>query len=421
MNNHFTHNNQEWFVESLSLDAIAKQLGTPCYVYSKAAILENWHAFDKAFNNCPHQINYAVKANSNIAILNVLTKLGSGFDIVSIGELERVLVTKCLPEKIVFSGVGKTTQELSHALKSKVGCINVESKSELIRLNDIAVNLTMKANIAIRINPDVDAKSHPYISTGLKENKFGVSINEAKELYLIASQLPGIKIKGISFHIGSQITSLTPFLQAMDQILGLIADLRKMRITLDHINVGGGLGVVYQDELIPCISEYILAIINKLKSTNLDIHIEPGRAMVANTGVLLTRVEYIKELSFDDNSKKQYFAIVDAGMNDLFRPSLYDAWHNIINVNIKSKQTSIRKYDIVGPVCETGDFLGKNRYLSLEEGDLLMVCTAGAYGFSMSSNYNSRPKVAEIMVDGDQFKVIRERESVQELFQLERL
>jgi diaminopimelate decarboxylase len=421
MNNHFTHNNQEWFVESLSLHAIAKQFGTPCYVYSKAAILENWYTFDKAFNNYPHQINYAVKANSNIAILNLLTTLGSGFDIVSIGELERVLVTKCLPEKIVFSGVGKTTQELSYALRAKVGCINVESKSELMRLNNIAVNLTIKANIAIRINPNVDAKSHPYISTGLKENKFGVSINEAKELYLIASQLPGIKIKGISFHIGSQITSLTPFLQAIDQILGLIADLRKIDITLEHINVGGGLGVVYQDELIPSIQEYILAIINKLKSTNLAVHIEPGRAMVANTGILLTRVEYIKKFSSDDNSKRQYFAIVDAGMNDLFRPALYDAWHNIINVNIKPKQASISKYDIVGPVCETGDFLGKNRDLSLEEGDLLMVCTAGAYGFSMSSNYNSRPKAAEIMVDGDQFKVIRERESLQELFKLERL
>lgn len=421
MNNHFTHNNQEWFVESLSLHAIAKQFGTPCYVYSKAAILENWYTFDKAFNNYPHQINYAVKANSNIAILNLLTTLGSGFDIVSIGELERVLVTKCLPEKIVFSGVGKTTQELSYALRAKVGCINVESKSELMRLNNMAVNLTIKANIAIRINPNVDAKSHPYISTGLKENKFGVSINEAKELYLIASQLPGIKIKGISFHIGSQITSLTPFLQAIDQILGLIADLRKIDITLEHINVGGGLGVVYQDELIPSIQEYILAIINKLKSTNLAVHIEPGRAMVANTGILLTRVEYIKKFSSDDNSKRQYFAIVDAGMNDLFRPALYDAWHNIINVNIKPKQASISKYDIVGPVCETGDFLGKNRDLSLEEGDLLMVCTAGAYGFSMSSNYNSRSKAAEIMVDGDQFKVIRERESLQELFKLERL
>ncbi len=420
--NYFKHNDNEWFVESVSLNRIAAAVGTPCYVYSKQAVIDNWYAFDRAFNNYPHQINYAVKANSNLAILNLFTSLNSGFDIVSMGELRRVLATNCNPEKIIFSGVGKSTAELTYALKIGIGCINVESGSELIRINNLAIELNIIANIAFRVNPDVDAKSHPYISTGLKENKFGVSMLEAKDLYLMASTLPAINIKGVAFHIGSQITSLSPFLDAIDKILVLIHDLKKINIILEHINIGGGPGVVYQKELLPTIQEYIQALMRKLKVTNLQVYIEPGRAMVANAGILLTTVEYIKKIQSDNksiNSIEKYFAIVDAAMNDLLRPSLYNSWHDVINVNIKSNKVLLNLYDIVGPICETGDFLAKDRYLALEAHDLLMVCTAGAYGFSMSSNYNSRPKPAEVMVDRDAFQVVRERESFEELFRLE--
>ncbi len=418
---YFRHNNQEWFVEQISLAVIAKEFGTPCYVYSKAALINNWNAFDEAFKKEPHQIHYAVKANSNIAILNIFAKLNSGFDIVSAGELERVLAANGIAKNVVFSGVGKTTEELFMALQAGVGCINVESEAELLRLNDIAIKLEIKANIALRVNPDVDSKSHPYITTGLKESKFGVGIIEANELYKLASKLSGIKIKGIAFHIGSQITSVSPFLEAIDKVLELINSLKKINIIIEHIDVGGGFGVIYQNEALPTIQEYVQALLSKLQSTNLFIHIEPGRAMVANSGVLLTKVEYIKKSQFNSQSSDQYFAIVDAAMNDLIRPALYEAWHDIINVNFKSNNIPVHSYDIVGPICETGDFLGKNRSLALEANDLLMVRSVGAYGFSMSSNYNSRPKPAEVMVDGNKFHLIRARENLKELFKLEQL
>jgi diaminopimelate decarboxylase len=412
---YFWLNNNEWFVEQVSLAAIAKELGTPCYVYSKAALLNSWYAFNKAFVHYPHQINYAVKANSNLAILNILAQLDSGFDIVSIGELERVLKANGQPEKIIFSGVGKTSEELSRALQVGVGCINIESEAELLRLNQIAITLGKIAKIAIRVNPDIDANSHPYISTGLKENKFGVNILKAKELYQLSNKLAGIKIQGVAFHIGSQITSLTPFLAAIDQILKLIDSLKSMDIKIYHINVGGGLGVVYNNETVPSPQAYVEILLLKLKPTNLAIYIEPGRAIVANSGVLLTKVEYIKKQDVEN----KYFAIVDAAMNDLLRPALYKAWHNIVTVTFRDDIPNV--YDIVGPICETSDFLGKDRSLSIKENDLLMVCSAGAYGFSMSSNYNSRPRAAEVMVDGENFYVVRPRENITDLFESEKI
>lgn len=397
------------------LNTIAETIGTPCYIYSKTILEQNWHAFDNAFATQPHQINYAVKANSNLAVLNILAKLGSGFDIVSGGELQRVLKAGGLPEKIIFSGVGKTKDELRSALEVGVGCINVESRSELVRLNIIALELNKKANIAIRVNPDVDPKSHPYISTGLQENKFGVNIDEAEKLYQQAATMPGIQIQSVAFHIGSQITTLSPFLEALNKILILIEKLKKLGIHILHLNIGGGLGVCYQNETPPDPKTYVAAILAAIKKTNLIIHIEPGRAIAANAGVLLTRVEYIKE---KDQTKS--FAIVDAAMNDLLRPALYDAWQDIIPVNTKPNSTiPARTYDIVGPVCETADFLGKDRVLAIESGDLLMIRSAGAYGFSMSSNYNSRPRAAEVMVDGERFQVVRQKENIQDLFGFE--
>lgn len=393
------------------LNAIAEAVGTPCYVYSKTHLEQHWRAFDNRFQTQPHQINYAVKANSNLAVLNILARLGSGFDIVSGGELQRVLKAGGLPEKIIFSGVGKTTAELKAALELNVGCINIESKSELERLNTLAINLKKKATISIRVNPDVDSKSHPYISTGLQENKFGVNLSEALLLYKEAATLPGIHIQGIAFHIGSQVTTLSPFLEALEKILALIETLKKSDIRITHLNVGGGLGVRYQNEIPPTPQEYVAAILNAIQPSDLIIHLEPGRAIAANAGVLLTRVEYIKEQG------EKYFAIVDAAMNDLLRPALYEAFQDIVVVNPKSNPAvPTRTYDIVGPVCETADFLGKDRTLSIEAGDLLMIRSAGAYGFSMSSNYNSRPRAAEVMVDGDLFQVVRPRENVIELF-----
>lgn len=413
----FEQHNDEWYAESVSLNTIAEAIDTPCYVYSKSALEQNWHAFNRPFQNQPHQINYAVKANSNLAILNILAALSSGFDIVSEGELQRVLKAGGLPEKIIFSGVGKTTRELKMALETGVGCINIESQAELERLNTLAITLQKKAMIAIRVNPDVDSKSHPYISTGLHENKFGVNTTEALKLYQQASTLPGIHIQGIAFHIGSQITDLSPFLEALDKILILMEELKKLDIPLSHLNVGGGLGVCYQNETPPKPEAYVTAILAAIQQkigdriSDLIIHIEPGRAIVADAGVLLTRVEYIKT----QNTTKS-FAIVDAAMNDLLRPALYNAWQEIIPVKIKpNPDVATRTYDIVGPICETADFLGKDRVLALEAGDLLMVRTAGAYGFSMSSNYNSRPRAAEVMVDGERFQVVRARESIEDL------
>ncbi len=414
MQNYFNHNNQEWFAEQVPLSRIAKEVGTPCYVYVKQALLDNWLNFTQAFKGYPHRINYAVKANSNLSVLNVFNQLNSGFDIVSIGELERLLAVNCLPENIVFSGVGKSVEELKFAVKLGINCINLESEAELFKLNEIALQLATKANIAFRINPDVNVDTHPYISTGIKENKFGVSIKLAINLYKIARELPGIRIKGIAFHIGSQILNLNPFSMAIDKILKLINDLKRESIILEYINVGGGLGVCYQNETVPNIAEYVDLLLNKLSSTNLKIYIEPGRSMVANAGVLLTTIQYIKSA---DNGK--HFAIVDAGMNDLFRPALYGAWHEIVPIKCKNSDVPIRRFDIVGPVCESGDFLGKDRDLSLETDDLLMIATAGAYAFSMSSNYNTRPRSAEIMVEGDKYKIVRSREKITDLFALE--
>lgn len=416
----FQQRDHSWNAEGVSLNAIVKAVGTPCYVYSRAALEQQWHAFNNAFQNQAHQIHYAVKANSNLAVLNVLAQLGSGFDIVSEGELRRVLKAGGRPEKIIFSGVGKTEVELKAALEIGVGCINVESKAELERLNDLAILLHKKATIAIRVNPDVDPKSHPYISTGLQENKFGINITEALALYQQALALPGIHIQGIAFHIGSQITTLSPFLEALDKILALIETLKSLGITLTHLNVGGGLGVRYQNEVTPKPKEYVAAMLAAIQTmqknagenaSDLIIHIEPGRAIAAEAGVLLTRIEYIKT-----HGSLKSFAIVDAAMNDLLRPALYNAWQEIVPLNTKTNSAiPARTYDIVGPVCETADFLGKDRVLSIQAGDLLMIRSAGAYGFSMSSNYNSRPRAAEVMVDGDRFQVVRPRESIQDL------
>lgn len=405
---------KQWFIDKIALVDIAKQFGTPCYVYSKQAFIDKWREFDSAFSDYPHQICYAVKANSNLSILNIFAKLNSGFDVVSIGEIERVVKAGGLPEKIIFSGVGKTEEELFMAVQLNIGCINIESRSELLRLNNIAISLNKTINIAIRVNPDVAINSHPYISTGKSCNKFGVNISEVKTLYALAKKLPGIKIFGIAFHIGSQIVSLEPFLQAVDKILELIEYLNSIDIKLEHINIGGGLGVMYNNETVPTPTEYIRVLLKKLAKTKLTIYIEPGRSLVACAGVLLTKVNYIKKQDFQD----KYFAIVDAAMNDLLRPSLYDAWHNIVPIIINNT-INAAIYDIVGPICETGDFLGKDRKLAIKEQDLLLIKDVGAYGFSMSSNYNSRPRAVEVMVDGDSCYLIRQRESVQDLFNLE--
>jgi len=409
---HFQYQLGELYGEKVPLAKIAEQYGTPCYIYSKQAIIEAFKAFSLALQRytCPHQINYAVKANSNLAFLNILVQQSAGFDIVSQGELERVLKAGGKASKVVFSGVGKSVPELTSALKAGIGCFNVESLSEVLRLNEIAKQLNIPANIALRVNPDVAADSHPYISTGLKENKFGVHLNQALEFYLTAQQLSHINIRGIAFHIGSQITTLDPFVAALNKVLKFIEVLKKSGIHLEHINIGGGLGLRYLDEKPPTPVEYIDTVMQYLKDSELEVHIEPGRAIAAHAGVLLTRLEYIK-----DN-----FAIVDASMNDLLRPALYESYHEIIPVQPHSQGLQAI-YDIVGPVCETSDFLGKARHLCLKEGDLLAVLSAGAYGFSMSSNYNSRPRAAEIMIDHNQFHLVRPRESLIDLFDSEKL
>jgi diaminopimelate decarboxylase len=409
---YFQYQSGEFYGELTPLAKIAETYGSPCYVYSKQAILDAYSEFAKALQSYPHphQINYAVKANSNLAILNLLAQQGSGFDIVSEGELERVLKAGGKANKIVFSGVGKSTTEITQALTRGIGCINVESAAELLRLNHVAEQLNIPAKIAIRVNPDVAADSHPYISTGLKENKFGVHINQALELFQTAKKLSHIQIEGIAFHIGSQITSLAPFSAALNKVLLLIDSLNSVGISLKHIDVGGGLGVRYSNESPPTPKEYVENLIQLLKNRNLEIHIEPGRAIVADAGVLLTRVEYLK-----DN-----FAIVDASMNDLLRPALYESFHEIVAV--RPHTTGIQNmYEIVGPVCETSDFLGKGRNLCLAEGDLLAVLSSGAYGFSMSSNYNSRPRAAEIMIDNKTFHLVRPREQLKSLFESEKV
>ena len=406
---HFDYQADEMFAEGVGLSTIAEQFGTPSYVYSRATIERHWRAFDEAFSALPHCVCYAVKANSNLAVLNVLARLGSGFDIVSGGELARVLAAGGSADKIVFSGVGKTEVEINDALQKGIRCFNVESLPELIRMNDIARELNCQAPVSIRVNPDVDAQTHPYISTGLKENKFGIAIDDVEAVYRQAKEMPHINIMGVDCHIGSQLTSVEPFVDALQRVLALVDRLAELDIHLHHLDIGGGLGITYDDEVPPSPAEYAAALRPLLAGRKLVILMEPGRAIVGNAGVLLTRVEYLK------TTEDRQFAIVDAAMNDLIRPALYQSWQAIqavkVNQNIASQQ-----YDIVGPVCETGDFLGKDRALAIQQGDLLAIKSAGAYGFTMSSNYNSRPRSAEIMVDGEAVHCIRERETLTSLY-----
>lgn len=411
---HFNYQNDELFAEAIAVQDIVYQYGSPCYIYSKATLTRHWQAFDNAFGNQPHLICYAVKANSNLAILNILARLGSGFDIVSLGEMQRVLAAGGEPNKIVFSGVGKREDEILAALKVGIRCFNIEVSGELDRINLLAEQLGVIAPVSFRVNPDVDAKTHPYISTGLKENKFGIDINQALTEYRRAAAMPNIKVVGVDCHIGSQLTEIKPFLDALDKLLELIAILKAEGIHLHHLDLGGGLGICYQNEQPPQPAEYINAVLTRLADSELEILMEPGRAIVGNAGILVTQVEYLK---VTDNKN---FAIVDAAMNDLLRPALYSAWQAIIPVK-RSNEGEELCWDIVGPVCETGDFLGKNRPLKLNQGDLLAVRSAGAYGFSMSSNYNSRPRVAELMVDDEHLYLVRERESIAQLWAGEHL
>ena len=405
----FIYKDGQLFAEDVSLLEIAKQYNTPCYVYSNNAIQSRYLEFDSAFTSGQHLLCYAVKANSNISILNTLARLGSGFDIVSIGELFRVLEAGGDPMKVVFSGVGKREDEMKFALEQNIKCFNVESESELLKLNKVAENMGMVAPVSLRVNPDVDAKTHPYIATGLKENKFGIAFESAKVIYEQAANMSNISLIGIGCHIGSQISSLTPFQDALQRLLDLIDELKQLGIELQHVDIGGGLGITYQNEIPPTPTEYVNAVTSITQKRDLEVIIEPGRSIVGNAGILLTKVEYLNITPFRN------FAVIDAAMNDLIRPSLYDSWHEIKcvmqNSNIKE---SI--YDVVGPICETGDFIGKNRSLSLSEGDLLAIFSAGAYGFSMSSNYNSRPRAAEILVDGVKVHEIRRREKLEDLF-----
>lgn len=402
---HFTYRDNQLFVENVAIDAIVKQHGSPCYIYSRATLERHWNAFNNAFGSHAHLICYAVKANSNLGVLNVLARLGSGFDIVSIGELERVLQAGGDPKKVVFSGVGKREDEIRAALKIGIRCFNIEVLGELERINQVAGELGVRAPVSFRVNPDVDAQTHPYISTGLKENKFGIAIEDALEAYQAAAALPNIDVVGVDCHIGSQLTQTRPFLDALDKVLLLIDKLRGHDITLKHLDLGGGLGICYRDEQPPEPADYITAILARLGDTPLEIMLEPGRAIVGNAGILVTRVEYLKP------TEHKNFAIVDAAMNDLVRPALYGAWQDIIPVKNDSTAPEL-VWDIVGPVCETGDFLGKERTLKLSQNDLLAVRSSGAYGFTMSSNYNSRPRVVEVMVDHDQIHVVRERETL---------
>jgi diaminopimelate decarboxylase len=406
--NAFNYRDGELFAEGVALSAIAQRFGTPTYVYSRAHIEAQYRAYADALQGMPHLVCFAVKANSNLGVLNVLARLGAGFDIVSRGELERVLAAGGAPDKIVFSGVGKSRDDMRRALEIGVHCFNVESTDELERLQLVAAELGVRAPISLRVNPDVDAGTHPYISTGLKENKFGIAIADAEDVYLRAAQLANLEVLGVDCHIGSQLTSLPPFLDALDRLLALIDRLGDRGIRLRHIDLGGGLGVQYRDEQPPLAGDYIKAVRQRMQGRDLALVFEPGRSIVANAGVLLTQVEYLKHTEHKD------FAIVDAAMNDLIRPALYQAWMDVMPTRPREGVT--RTYDIVGPICETGDFLAKERQLALAEGDLLAVCSAGAYGFVMSSNYNTRGRAAEVMVDGEQALEVRRRETLDELF-----
>ena len=409
----FQYKNEQLYVEDLPVKQLAEEFGTPLYIYSRATLERHWHAFDSALGKHPHLICYAVKANSNIGILNVMAKLGSGFDIVSQGELERVLAAGGEASKVVFSGVAKSRAEIMRALEVGIRCFNVESIAELHHINQIAGEMGKVAPISLRVNPDVDAHTHPYISTGLKENKFGVSVDEAREVYKLAATLSHVKITGMDCHIGSQLTELQPFLDATDRLIRLMEQLKEDGITLKHLDLGGGLGVTYTDETPPHPSDYATALLNKLKDyEDLEIILEPGRAIAANAGILVAKVQYLK------TNESRNFAITDTGMNDMIRPALYEAYMNIIEID-RTLERERAIYDVVGPVCETSDFLGKQRELAIAEGDYIAQRSAGAYGASMSSNYNSRPRTAEVLVDGDKAHLIRRRENLSELWALE--
>ena len=415
----FHYQNGELFAEQVSLNAAAEQFGTPLYVYSRAAFEQHFLAYSEALADWPHLVCYAVKANSNLAVLNVLAKLGAGFDIVSLGELERVLAAGGDAAKVVFSGVGKQAAEMQRALEVGVYCFNVESEAELERLSEVATAMGKTAQVSLRVNPDVDAQTHPYISTGLKDNKFGIDINDAPRVYAKAQQLPGLEIKGVDCHIGSQLTEISPFMDALERVLTLVDTLAQQGINIEHLDLGGGLGVTYRDETPATAGEYIAAIKQRLNQREdggkpFKLIFEPGRSVAANAGVFVTQVEFLK---LNDHKN---FAIIDGAMNDLIRPSLYSAWQDIKPLQQHS-DAPVRAYDLVGPVCETGDFLGKDRELALSAGDRVAVMSAGAYGFVMASNYNSRGRPAEVMVDGDQLHLVRQRETVQELFASEQL
>lgn len=399
--------------ENMPLSVLAEKYGTPLYVYSRAALENNYKAFDQAFSYIDHQVCFAVKSNSNIAVLNVLARLGAGFDIVSGGELARVLAAGGDASKVVFSGLGKTEAEIEQALTVGIACFNVESYAELARIDAVAQRMGKKAPVSLRVNPDVDAQTHPYISTGLKENKFGVPSDTVYETYAYAASLKGLEVVGIDCHIGSQLTKTTPFVDALDRVVQMIEQLKKQGITLKHIDIGGGLGVRYKDETPPTPAEYAEALRPVLTQLGMKVYMEPGRAISANAGVLLTRVDLLKPTSHRN------FAVIDAAMNDMIRPSLYQAWMDIQPVSTPRTE-DVKSWDLVGSICETGDFLGKERELSLQENDVLALLGAGAYGFVMSSNYNTRGRAAEVMVDGSQDHLIREREKVSDLWQLER-
>ena len=414
MHSSVTTNGNQRTMEDVPLRDIIQKYGSPCYAYSKQAISENFLAYQRALSSRNHLICYAVKSNSNIAVLQTLANLGAGFDIVSVGELERVLIAGGDPAKVVYSGVAKSADEMRRALEVGIHCFNVESESELMLLNKTASETNQMAPVSLRVNPDVDAKTHPYISTGLKENKFGIDISRAYEVYQQAAKMDHISVVGVDCHIGSQLTDISPFIDAMRHLLLLVDRLAESGINLKHIDIGGGLGVRYQNETVPSLASYIDALEPLLKDRSETLVMEPGRSITANAGILLTQVQVIKK-----NGDKN-FAVVDAAMNDMLRPALYDAWMDINSVEITS-DTLKSDYDVVGPVCETGDFLAKDRSLAIKEGDYLYLSSAGAYGFSMSSNYNSRPRVAEVMVDGDQTHLIRARETIEDLVRGEQL
>ncbi len=413
MNQYFRYQQDRLFAENVALGDIAQRFGTPCYVYSRAALTDGYRQFAEAFKSRDHLICYAVKANSNLAILNLFALLGAGFDIVSGGELQRVLAAGGAPNKVVFSGVGKSEAEMRQALQAGILCFNVESASELERLNTVAGSMHKVAPVSLRVNPNVDAKTHPYISTGLKQNKFGVAYTEALALYRQAAAMPHLRVTGMDCHIGSQLTETSPFIAAAEKVLALVEQLAAAGIVLEHLDLGGGLGIRYNEETPPSIAEYAHALLGALQGRTEKILVEPGRVLVGNAGVLLTRIEYLK------HGEEKNFAIVDAAMNDLMRPALYDAYHAILP--LQKNAVTTQRYEVVGPICETGDFIGHAREMAVDQGDVLAVMSAGAYGMSMSSNYNTRPRAAEVMVDGSLMHVIRERETVSQLYASEKI